>query len=67
MSPAEIMSGVKDKDLQVFKKRNFSVAGNGICFRKDRLGFMPELMEKFYAERKHYKKLMIEAQKEKAT
>ena len=28
---------------------------------------MPELMEKFYAERKHYKKLMIAAQKEKQT
>ena len=38
MSPAEIMSGVKDKDLKEYEKRNFSVAGNGICFRKDRLG-----------------------------
>ena len=65
MSPAEIMAGAKDKDLKEYEKRNFSVAGNGICFRKDRLGFMPELMEKFYAERKHYKKLMIEAQKKK--
>jgi hypothetical protein len=65
MSPAEVMAGAKDKDLAEYKKRNFSVAGNGICFRKDKLGFMPELMERFYAERKHYKKLMIEAQKKK--
>ena len=51
--------------LNALAKKNFSVAANGVCFRKDRLGFMPELMEKFYAERKHYKKLMIEAQKKK--
>jgi len=51
--------------LDALAKKNFSVAANGVCFRKDRLGFMPELMEKFYAERKHYKKLMIEAQKKK--
>ena len=48
-------------------KEKLSIAANGVCFRKDRLGFMPELMEKFYAERKHYKKLMIAAQKEKQT
>ena len=54
-----------EKNLTKLKKQNFSVAANGVCFRKDRLGFMPELMEKFYAERKHYKKLMIEAQKKK--
>ena len=53
--------------LDALAKKNFSVAANGVCFRKDRLGFMPELMEKFYAERKHYKKLMIAAQKEKQT
>ena len=53
--------------LHATEKQNFSVAANGVCFRKDRLGFMPELMEKFYAERKHYKKLMIAAQKEKQT
>ena len=53
------------QNLKKLKQQNFSVAANGVCFRKDRLGFMPELMEKFYAERKHYKKLMIEAQKKK--
>jgi len=54
-----------EKNLKQLKQQNFSVAANGVCFRKDRLGFMPKLMEKFYAERKHYKKLMIEAQKKK--
>ena len=54
-----------EKNLVKLKEHNFSVAANGVCFRKDKLGFMPELMKKFYAERKHYKKLMIEAQKKK--
>ena len=54
-----------EKNLKQLKQQNFSVAANGVCFRKDRLGFMPKLMEKFYAERKHFKKLMIEAQKKK--
>ena len=54
-----------EKNLKQLKQQNFSIAANGVCFRKDRLGFMPKLMEKFYAERKHFKKLMIEAQKKK--
>ena len=56
---------VCEKNLKQLKRQNFSIAANGVCFRKDRLGFMPKLMEKFYAERKHFKKLMIEAQKKK--
>ena len=54
-----------ERNLKQLKRQNFSIAANGVCFRKDRLGFMPKLMEKFYAERKHFKKLMIEAQKKK--
>ena len=54
-----------ERNLKKLKQQNFSIAANGVCFRKDRLGFMPKLMEKFYAERKHFKKLMIEAQKKK--
>ena len=54
-----------EKNLKQLKRQNFSIAANGVCFRKDRLGFMPKLMEKFYAERKYFKKLMIEAEKKK--
>ena len=45
--------------------RGFSVAANGTCYRKDTLGFLPELMHKMYAERKEFKNKMIECQKEK--
>jgi len=45
------------------KTANVSVAANGVAFSRDRQGFLAELMEKMYAERKHYKGLMIAAQK----
>ena len=49
--------------LNQAKSANVSVAANGVAFSKDRHGFLAELMEKMYAERKHYKGLMIAAQK----
>ncbi len=60
-------SDLCEKNLNHLRKQDFSIAANGVCFRKNQLGFMPELMEKFYKERKHYKKLMIAAEKEKQT
>ncbi len=55
IDPAEYLNSAKSSSV--------SVAANGIAFRKDRQGFLPELMEKMYAERKHFKGLMIAAQK----
>jgi DNA polymerase elongation subunit (family B) len=50
-------------------KRNtshgYAVAANGTCYKKDSLGFLPELMHKMYAERKEFKNKMISLQKEK--
>ena len=45
--------------------RGYSVAANGTCYRKNIQGFLPELMEKMYQERKMFKKKMIEAEKRK--
>ena len=56
--------------IQIFddvKKRNEVVAANGITFRKDVQGVFPALMEKMYKERKHFKNLMIEAEKKRET
>jgi len=49
------------------KNKGYSIAANGVCFRRDKQGFLPALMEKMYQERKHYKKLMLQAEKEKQT
>ena len=51
--------------LDALKATGHAVAANGTCYRKDSRGFLPALMDKMYQERKHYKKLMIQAQIEK--
>ena len=44
--------------------KDYAVCANGAMFRKDIKGFMPELMEKMYAERKIFKKKMLQAKQE---
>lgn len=41
------------------------MAANGHYFRKDKQGFLPEMMETMYSDRSKYKKMMIEWQKKK--
>jgi DNA polymerase elongation subunit (family B) len=41
--------------------RNVTIAPNGAMFKRDKQGFLPELMEKMYTERVVYKKKAIEA------
>jgi DNA polymerase elongation subunit (family B) len=40
---------------------NLSVAGNGTMYRRDIHGFLPELMETMYKQRKEYKRLSVDA------
>ena len=42
----------------------FSNAANGCRYRKDKQGFLPEIMEKMYNDRVLYKKKMLEAKQE---
>ena len=51
--------------LEALKEGNLTVGLQGSVFKRQ-LGFLPELLKKFYAERKYYKGLMIDAQKELA-
>ena len=43
---------------------DYAVCANGAQYRKDIHGFLPEMMQQIYDERKQYKKLMLEAKKE---
>lgn len=43
------------------KGSNLCLAANGTTYRRDVRGFLPELMESMYQQRKHYKKLMLDA------
>jgi len=54
-----------ESNLSSLKKTNRTVAPNGVMFSREKQGFLPELMETFYDERKLWKKKMIEYQIEK--
>lgn len=45
--------------LDELKRLNYSVTPNGALFKRDRVGFLGELMEKMYEDRKLYKKEML--------
>jgi DNA polymerase elongation subunit (family B) len=45
------------------ESQNLCITGTGCMFDKDRIGFLPELMDRFYKERSTFKKRMIEAEK----
>jgi len=46
------------------KSLEFSYAANGCLYRRDKQGFLAEIMEKLYAGRSTYKKQMIEVKQE---
>jgi len=42
----------------------YAMAANGTCYRKDKRGVIPEIIEGMYAQRKNFKKEMLLAQQE---
>jgi DNA polymerase elongation subunit (family B) len=55
----------KEVDLSELKENNTTVAPNGTLYSRDKRGFLPELMEKIYNERKVFKHKMLDAQQRK--
>ena len=49
-------------DLHSLKDENVCLTANGQFFRRDKQGFMPEMVEKMFADRKVYKKEMLNAE-----
>ena len=58
--PDATVDKMLDKDIKVGK---YCVCANGAQYRKDKHGFLPEMMKKIYDERVIYKKKMIAAKK----
>lgn len=58
----------KSVDLSQLVAKNYAMTANGVCYTKDQQGFLPFLMEKMYADRKKFKKMMlaVEAEYEKS-
>jgi DNA polymerase elongation subunit (family B) len=53
----------KNIDLSSLNKCGLTVAPNGSLYKKDRMGFLPTLMETMYNERVKFKNKMIEAKR----
>jgi len=56
--------GMVDKILsgEAKNETKYCMTPNGAFFRKDKKGFLPEIMEKMYNERVTYKKLLLETE-----
>ena len=59
--PKATVDRILEKEIEIDGKD--AVAANGAQYRKDKRGFLPELMEKMYNERVIFKKRMIDAKK----
>jgi len=61
--PSEKKDGLVDKILEgkVKNDTQYCMTPNGAFFRKDKRGFLPEIMETMYNDRTKYKRLMLEA------
>ena len=72
MSPETIVPGFKydvsvDDQLDRYKldklkEKNYTMAGNGSCYTREKKGLFPEIVQKFFDDRLKYKKLMQKAQ-----
>jgi DNA polymerase elongation subunit (family B) len=54
----------KDIDTSFAHRQDLTTTANGICYRKDIRGFMPELMEQMYNNRSKFKKQMLKIEQE---
>ena len=50
--------------MQSLKDKNVTLTPNGALFRKNKRGFLPELMQSIYDDRVKYKRLLLEAKQE---
>ena len=62
----EIAEGAEWRDdlKKELDKGDVNITAKGTIFGKQKRGFLPELMDKMYKDRVHYKNLMLEAKKE---
>jgi len=51
-------------DTSAIKERDVCMTANGVCYTKEKLGFMPELMATMYANRSKFKKQMLKVEQE---
>lgn len=54
----------QEYDLSSLKRANVTMTANGCFYRKDKKGFLPDLIERMYEDRKVAKKKMLDCKKE---
>ena len=59
--PSVTVDKILDEKLNFELYSDYAVCANGAMFRKDTKGFLPELMEKMYADRKVFKGKMLKS------
>ena len=59
--PRTTVDRILEEELNFQMYSDYAVCANGAMYRKDVKGFLPELMEKMYAERVIFKKKMLQA------
>tara|TARA_B100000902_G_scaffold270313_1_gene256148 strand:- start:2442 stop:4913 length:2472 start_codon:yes stop_codon:yes gene_type:complete len=62
--PSVTVDKILNQDITFEEYKDYAVCGNGAMYRKDIKGFLPELMEKMYAERVIFKKRMLAAKQQ---
>ena len=61
--PTATVDKILAEDINFELYKDNAICANGAMYRKDKRGFLPELMQKYYDERVIYKKRMIKAKK----
>ncbi len=62
--PSTTVEKILNKEIDFSGYEDYAVCANGSMYRKDTKGFLPELMDKIYSERKVFKKKMLKAKQE---
>jgi len=62
--PSITVNKLLKEDLNFEMYKDNAICANGAMFRKDKRGFLPELMEKMYGDRVIFKKRMLKAKQE---
>jgi len=62
--PSVTVDKILNEELTFEMYQDNAICPNGAMYRKDKRGFLPELMEKIYKDRTIYKKKMLEAKQQ---
>jgi DNA polymerase elongation subunit (family B) len=62
--PTATVDKILNEEINFEMYKDYAVCANGAMYRKNKKGFLPELMEKMYGERVIFKKRMLKAKQE---